>query len=87
MTQYLSFRWLFDKPKTGVFGVYSLSSGEELGRIFWYASWRQYCFFPTSETVWSRGCLHQIQDFMNKLMEERKKKNLDLKVKSIEEEW
>ena len=72
MREYLEFRHLFDKPKTSVYAVFSKSNGKELGRIFWYAPWRQYCFFPVSETVWSRGCLQQIQDFINKLMEERK---------------
>jgi len=37
-------------------------SGDLLGVIAWYASWRQFCFFPEADTVWSNGCLADVQD-------------------------
>lgn len=60
--------------KTSTFVIFNKNSGAALGRIKWYGSWRQYCFFPTqyAETVWSMGCLQDIQGFIGKLMEERK---------------
>lgn len=42
--------------------------------IKWYAPWRKYCFYPApdTETVWSSGCLADIQDFLDKLNEKKK---------------
>lgn len=56
-------------------------SGAELGRIRWESSWRQYVFEtvvePEDDYGWwvyfSRGCLRDIADFIDQLMEERKK--------------
>lgn len=72
MTEYLEFKHLFNKPKTSVYAVLSKSSGKEIGRIFWDTCWRQYCFFPVSETKWSRGCMKQIINFIQTLMDARK---------------
>lgn len=60
------------KRKTDIYSVKSNSSAWELGQIKWFHSWRQYCFFPEFDTVFSRGCLDDIADFINQLMEERK---------------
>ena len=43
-----------------------------LGRISWYPQWRQYIFSPCENTVWNKDCLKDIQDFLQKLMDERK---------------
>ena len=40
-----------------------------LGTIKWYGPWRQFCFFPASDTVWSDGCLRDVQDAMRRLKE------------------
>lgn len=45
-----------------------------LGRISWYGTWRQYTFSPSFETIWNKDCLKDIQDFLQQLMDERKKK-------------
>lgn len=76
MTEYIEFKLVRKLPKTGVYAVISKSSGKPLGVIRWYVPWRQYVFVPIRvvETVWSSGCLQQLQDFINKLMKERKKK-------------
>jgi hypothetical protein len=42
-------------------------SGEELGHVAWYSPWRQYCYFPTAQAVYSTGCLTDINDFINQL--------------------
>ncbi len=39
--------------------------GSSLGEVKWYGSWRQYCFFPESDTVWNATCLKDIQAFLD----------------------
>ena len=51
-------------PKTLVWDVTNKKSGELLGRIKYYAKWRQYCFFPSVSTVFSMGCLNEITGFI-----------------------
>ena len=44
------------------------------GTIEWKNTWRQYVFTPPAySTFWARSCLKQLFDFMEKLMQERKK--------------
>lgn len=43
--------------KTKVVYVYSVSGGNLLGKIMWYARWRQYAFYPTEQTIWNPDCL------------------------------
>jgi len=70
--KYVEFELVDRKAKTNVYSVTSKSDGEFLGRIYWYGSWRQYVF--DCSVVWSHGCLQQICDFLEKLMDKRKKK-------------
>jgi hypothetical protein len=44
-----------------------------LGAIKWYGAWRQYTFYPESDTIWNKQCLNDILDYINNLMQERKK--------------
>jgi len=53
--------------KTGVWEVNSRNHGFLLGKIQWNGQWRQYCFFPEVETVWSEGCLRDLADFMKQV--------------------
>jgi len=46
--------------------------GDVLGEIKWHSSWRQYCYFPTIQAVYSVGCLNDISQFIKQLMDERK---------------
>lgn len=48
-----------DTGKTQVYHVESARGGL-LGVIGWYGPWRAYCFFPMNGTVWSVGCLNDI---------------------------
>lgn len=73
MKEYLEFKLIQKLPKTAVYAVVSKSDGKILGRVYWHWAWRQYIFEAFNITIWSRGCLQQIQDFIDKLMEERKK--------------
>ena len=72
MKSYIDYELIEEKPKTDVYQVYSRSSFDELGIIKWYAPWRQYCFFPEEGTVWSKGCLNEVNDLIKKFMEEWK---------------
>ncbi len=61
------------KRKTQVFEIRNTKTDFFLGTIEWDGSWRQYVFSPTAEpSKFSKGCLKEISDFINELMEERK---------------
>ena len=61
-----------DKPKTSVFAVMTKDQEVTLGIIKWYAPWRQYCFIPDDNTIYSKGCMTDINDFITRLMDMRK---------------
>ena len=73
-SKYLEFKFVEAKPKTQVWNVLSKSDGSVLGTIKWYVPWRQYCFFPQTETVFSAGCIGDIINFMNDLLDLKKAK-------------
>jgi hypothetical protein len=63
------------KPSTGTTSVWSCKNirhGDELGIIKWYGGWRTYCFFPTVQAVYSRGCLNDITEFIDTLLKNRR---------------
>jgi len=64
-------------PKTRVYSVTSRSDNNRIGIIKWYAPWRRYCYFPEEDTIYSSGCLDDINDFIQGLMRERKSKKGD----------
>lgn len=66
--QYIHFVKVADKAKTSVWSCRNNKTGDELGEIRWYTGWRQYCYFPTVQAVYSAGCLKDIQDFMGGLL-------------------
>lgn len=54
--------------KTSKYRLVSHSRGTiYLGIIAWYVPWRQFCFFPEPDTVWSDGCLADVQSFLEDL--------------------
>ena len=61
------------KPQTWVYGVVSHRWGVKLGLVKWYAPWRQYCFFPHNNTVWAKNCLTEVNEFIEGLMNERRR--------------
>ena len=58
--------------KTEVFSIHNNKSFALLGTIKWYGAWRQYCFYPEQNTVWSNSCLEHIREFIKEEMEKRK---------------
>jgi hypothetical protein len=69
--KYVRFELVERKPKTKVYYVVTNKDDAEIGTIKWLGGWRQYCFFPGNGTVWSRGCLRDIIEFIDYLMEEQ----------------
>lgn len=63
-SKHLEFEWIEEKPKTNVWQVRSRHDKAIIGTIKWYANWRQYCFFPEANCVWSKGCLKDLCDFI-----------------------
>lgn len=54
--------------KTKVVAVWSTRiRGVRLGEIYWFGRWRQYAFFPSPDTVWSRDCLLHVAAEVEKL--------------------
>lgn len=70
--KYISMSKIEDKPKTQVYEVQNIHSGDPIGQVKWFANWRQYCFFPEPECVFSKGCMDDINKFIGDLMQERK---------------
>lgn len=73
-TQYLVFEDFQTKRKTKYVLVSNKNSEDLIGVIKWYAPWRQYCFFPASDTIWNTTCLDDVQEVISKLMQDRKTK-------------
>jgi len=72
--EYIQFNEIaHESRKTRLFDCYNKRSLDVLGFVHWYSPWRQYCFSPSSKTVYSSGCLRDVQDFITQLMEERRK--------------
>ncbi|MBW8034846.1 MAG: hypothetical protein FVQ79_04155 [Planctomycetes bacterium] len=61
-----------EKLKTSVWSCRNKKSENELGIVKWHAAWRQYCYFPTVQAVYSAGCLDDIKDFIEHQMERRR---------------
>jgi len=73
--EYIHFTKIADRPKTSIWEC-STRHGDVLGRVKWFSGWRQYAFFPTSgiESVFSVGCLADIQAFIKELSDTRQRK-------------
>jgi hypothetical protein len=70
--RYISFSQVLVKGRTTTtWHCLNNSSRELLGVIQWFGSWRQYCYFPKADTVYSKGCMEDINDFIEQLMKAR----------------
>lgn len=70
--EYITMWHMPSNGKTSLWRVDNRRFGTVIGSISWYGAWRQYCFFPGEKTVFSAGCLRDIQNFIGALMAERK---------------
>lgn len=76
MSEYKYFTF-FSKPriknrKTDTWECLANSDGCLLGHIKWYSHWRQYCFFPARETIFSQNCLDDVSNFLEKINQNHK---------------
>lgn len=70
-TQYLVFAEIpfsMHGGKTRRWRVLSKSSGALLARIVWYGPWRQFTMHPEPRTVFNKGCLTDINTFIDDAM-------------------
>ncbi len=72
-TEYLSFIETPTTGKTQAWQVCNKRHGDQLGIIKWHGPWRQYCYFPTVQAVYSVGCLQDINNFIKAEMQKRRK--------------
>ena len=74
-TEYLMFsRTQVANRKTDIVNVRSRRDAwTPLGQIKWYGKWRQFCFYPSGDTIFNRACLKDIDAEIEKLMAERRK--------------
>jgi hypothetical protein len=62
--EYVVFQMMEMPRKTQIWSLFSQRHGNLLGVIKWYGPWRQYCFYPEKESVWSLKCLHDVKEFL-----------------------
>jgi hypothetical protein len=70
--KYIEFVELPSKGKTSIWSCRNKNSGTELGQVRWHGPWRQYCYFPAVDAVYSSGCLFDIGSFVSFWMKERR---------------
>ena len=70
-SKYIHFMKIEDKPKTSVWSCRNNSGDYQIGIVKWNPGWRQYCFFPESDMVFSVGCMEDIGKFIGTLKERK----------------
>jgi len=60
------------RRKTRIFNVYSNHSNDFLGRILWRTGWRCYVMSYNEDIDMSISCHKELNEFMQKLEDERK---------------
>ena len=75
MSKYLEFTTVERKAKTDVISVESKRTGDILGVIKWFGRWRQYAFFPKTDTIFNTECLNDIVKYIEVLHSWRDVKN------------
>ena len=63
--EYIHFAHAERKPKTEVWWCTNRTNGARLGIVKWHGQWRQYCYFAEGDTLYSKGCLDDISDFLS----------------------
>ena len=72
-TEYLRFIDKESRQITKIIGIVNIHHDEEIGEIRWFGKWRQYCFYPSENTIWNTTCMEDVQTVIKELMNERKK--------------
>lgn len=78
VSEYITIKWGWSTPtgKTSIYVVTNNRTESELGLIRWHGPWRQYVFVPRDGTIYSSGCLRDIDSFIEKLHEARRERLL-----------
>jgi len=71
--EYIHFVKIEDKGKTSVWECRNNRTDHILGHVRWHGPWRQYCYFPLCQAIYSSGCLADIQNFIKAADELRKR--------------
>jgi len=71
-SKYLEFTRIGYTGKTDIWDVESKSQGSVLGEIKWFGRWRQYCFYPSPNTIFNPECMTDISKKIKELMESRR---------------
>lgn len=53
--------------KTKKFDIINKSDDDATGEIYWYSSWRQYCFYSYGNMVFNSQCLEFITGFLKEI--------------------
>jgi len=69
--KFIRFDFLEKKPKTSIYTVSNIKYGNVLGIIKWHPHWRKYCFYSEGYAIYDVGCLNDIRDFIQDLMDKR----------------
>lgn len=74
-SEYLTIQYAGESPsgKTSTWEVNAARSGALLGVVRWFGRWRQYAFFPEPGTIYSVGCMADIETFIREQMAERRR--------------
>lgn len=57
----------FNLGASGIWWCHSVKGDDLLGSVDFFEKWRQWCFYPVSDTVHSSTCLSDIADFLRQL--------------------
>ncbi len=72
--EFIEFLEFAAKPKTKVWQCVSTKKHRAvLGGVQWYGPWRQYCFFPSNDTIFNEQCLDDIAEFLHNVNTEHHK--------------
>ena len=65
--KYICFSPHPQNTKTGKWICANTKTGHPLGEVKWCANWRQFCFYPEPQCLFSAGCLLDIVTFIDGL--------------------
>ena len=69
--KFIHFKLIRTCTKTTVWGIYNNRSGASLGGIAYYPSWREYCQYGQTGSIFNIECLDNVKDFIKQLEEAR----------------
>lgn len=65
--KFIHFERIEKKARISVWGCHNNSNDTLLGVVRWEYAWRQYCFYPEPNIVFSVGCMEDITHFIKHL--------------------